>query len=80
MKKATACTPQQATTTTKLCAIPRDNVSYRDFWMIVDEVRVTIAQQENGARAKSMTTIPRATFDRFVTWYTTGEWPVRRNP
>lgn len=78
--KKRICAPQQATTNAKLCAMPRDNVEWRGHWMMVDEVRVTVAEQKMGEDVANMTTMPRATFDRFVHWYTTGVWPARKKP
>lgn len=65
--------PIEARTFKKICALKRDNLSARDFWLQLDEGTVTLAKQRNGGPAEMMMEIPRAQFDRLVRWYVTGE-------
>lgn len=75
---ATAKTPREALTTKQVCDLPRDNVQHRNFWMLVDEVSVSVAEQKIGEASTGSVRISRAAFDRFVDWYQTGVWPQRR--
>lgn len=71
--KPVAPTPREANTNAKVCAMPRDNWSARDFWIMVDETEVTIAKQRNGEPAEWSHSIPKHVFNRFVDFYNTGK-------
>lgn len=70
-------TPIEADTVTKVCAMPRDNVDWGGFWMLSDGYMVSIVQQKRGEPASAKISVPKRTFDRFIRWYTTGEWTAR---
>ena len=61
--------PSEVNTFDKACAMRRDNYSRGGYWIMADGREVTIAQQRNGEEAKSMTSVPRATFNNLIRWY-----------
>ena len=65
--------PIQARTFKQVCSLPRDNLSTKDFWILIDHPHVVICQQRTGEPAKGSLSIPRAQFDRLVRWYITGK-------
>lgn len=73
-------TPQQAKTRHQIASLDRDNVSTRRSWMLVDEGKITITEQQGARDATASVSMPRKDFDRFVRWYTTGEWAPDRPP
>lgn len=78
--KKKARMPREAVTFNQLCAMPRDNVSTRDYWMMVEENRVHIYKQRAGHRATEHITLSKSAFNRLVDWYNTGKMrkPMRR--
>jgi hypothetical protein len=48
-----------------------DNFNTKDFWILLNDGHVTIANQKNGETAKYMVQIKRKDFDRMIKWYTT---------
>ncbi len=65
--------PRAATSTDALCAMPRDNVSSGDYWVIVDESTISFCHQKTGEDpTEGPVQIPRRIFERFVRWYDTG--------
>jgi len=66
--------PRMARTNRQIRALARDNVSTRDYWILVDEGSVTISKQRSGQTRTEHVTISRAAFDRFVDWYNTGRF------
>lgn len=73
-KAPTKPAPREARTFGQTCDMPRDNVSWGEYWMLADVLDVTIAKQKRGERATASITIPKATLSRFVDWYNTGVW------
>jgi hypothetical protein len=62
-------TPQIANTLKKICSLPRDNISYKDYWILVGEKQVTIAKQKKGEPAEVVLGIPKSVFNRFIKFY-----------
>lgn len=75
-----ALTPRTARTVDQLCTLKRDNVSTRSHWIIVDAdaQRVVIHAQRNGESSTESICLPRRTFEKFIDWYNTGEWPIKK--
>lgn len=67
--------PRQARTEKQVCSLRRDNKTADDFWMLIDGRDVTIVHQQQGTSPRASITIPRATFNRLVRWYTTPQEP-----
>lgn len=65
--------PIDAKTDKQICKLRRDNLSTKEFWILLGEGEVTLAKQRNLAPAEVMLKIPRAQFDRLVRWYVTGK-------
>lgn len=63
-------TPQTANTFNKICSLERDNVHYKDYWILVSEKKVTIAKQKSGEKAEFIESIPKSVFNRFIKFYT----------
>jgi len=66
-------TPKEAKTFKQICKLPRDNISYGDYWTIIDEKEITIVKQTVGEEPKEKICIPRFIFERFANWYNTGK-------
>lgn len=72
-------TPRTARTFEQICTLKRDNVSTVDYWMMVcDGGKVVICAQRDGQAVQTMLRLPRHTFEKFIDWYNTGEWPIKR--
>ena len=63
--------PRTARTEQAVCSLRRDNVSYGDFWVMVDESTVTIAKQTPGHTAENMVTVDKETFNKMLRFYNT---------
>ena len=63
--------PQTAKTLTQLCTLKTDNYDCRGYWIITDELNVSIARQKLGHPAEETISIPKTTFDRMIKWYQT---------
>lgn len=66
--------PRDAITLDEICQLDRDNVDAGDFWMILDDGTVTLAEQPAGQKLKTKVIVPREAFNVFVDWYNTGEY------
>lgn len=64
--------PIDARTFKDVCALTRDNIDSKHFWLMIDGGDVVIAEQTNGEALKNKLSIPRAEFDRLARWYVTG--------
>lgn len=64
--------PIDAKTDAQIANLGRDNVSYGNFWMILDGSTIRITDQPMGASPVQNLTISRRAFDRFARWYVTG--------
>ena len=71
-------TPRTANTNTKLCALKRDNVDRRGYWILVAENSVTICKQNRGESPTQEINIPKSILNEFVDWYLTGETKKRK--
>ncbi len=57
-------------TTDQVCELPRDHSDAGDFWIISDGHTVSMAQQKYGESSTQSISIPRATFNRLIAFYT----------
>lgn len=64
--------PIEANTFKKICALPRDNLDSKGYWIMIDEGQVTITKQNLGEMPTAQIHIPKAQFDRMARWYVTG--------
>lgn len=71
-------TPRRAGTFNAVCDMPRDNVTWQNFWIITDGGNVSLCNQKLGEHPTQSIDIPKKTFDRLVDWYMTGRWPQKR--
>jgi hypothetical protein len=78
-KRAQVLTPCESRTTNQLCSLGRDNVSWGDYWLIIDEVSVAMAQQKAGEMPVGSVQMPRHVFERFARWYLTGSMKLAQN-
>lgn len=63
--------PQTATTFSKICSLDTDNHSTKNYWIIIDEVSVTLAEQQSGKPANTSISITRKDFNKLIEWYQT---------
>jgi hypothetical protein len=75
MKKKTkrVVKPIDARTLEDICSMPRDTLDSKGFWIMVDEGRITITQQNVGESPTAQIHVPKAQFDRMARWYVTGK-------
>ena len=71
-------TPRTANTTNKLCALKRDNLDRRGYWILVTENNVTICKQKRGEEPTQEISIPKSILNHFVHWYQTGQTKARK--
>lgn len=64
--------PIDAKTDAQVAALGRDNVSWGDYIILFDGVRVWLSQQARGELPTQKIELPRHVFDRFARWYVTG--------
>ena len=69
--------PRTANTNDKVCSLRRDNASYGDYWILVEENQLTIAWQVPGESAKAAITIDKKTFNKMIAFY---QRPTRATP
>lgn len=62
-------TPRKATKEKQLLSLKRDNVNYKDHWMLVSEGSVFIANQKSGESPTGIVEIPKRIFNRMVKFY-----------
>lgn len=62
-------TPRTASTINEICALQRDNVDTKHFWILVETGRVVITEQTSGQPPKSSVSIPKRVFNKFVDFY-----------
>lgn len=65
--------PIDARTFKQVCALPRDNLSTKHFWILLDGPYVIICEQMDGKPVTGRLSIPRAQFNRMARWYVTGK-------
>lgn len=70
--------PQKAKTTKTLCSLNRDNFDVPSGWILIDEDRVYIRNQESGNPSTGKVEFSKKDFNRIVKWYTTPQ-VVRSN-
>lgn len=46
--------------------------------MLLDRDRIVLCEQPVGESPTGKVAIPRRTFEAFIDWYNSGEWPPRR--
>ena len=75
MKRKLPKTPRDFATQAELCAMPRDNLSVGNFWILVGNhgTSIVLCEQKKGESAKASIEMPRATFIKFVDWFNTGK-------
>lgn len=61
--------PYDAKTIGEVCQLQRDNYDAGDFWILTDGYEVSLAEQEVGSYPSQKITVPRAMFNRMVSWY-----------
>jgi len=66
-------TPMEAKTFNDICSLKRDNLTAGGYWIILNELGITICKQNPGEEPTQEITIPRKSFNRMVKWYTTGK-------
>ncbi len=79
-KKPKMMRPRDARTSKQVCKMPRDNLDYGGFWMLLNGTgfcSVSITAQKTGENATQSISIPRHVFDHFVDWYMK---PVKVSP
>lgn len=65
--------PIEANTLNKVCKLKRDNLSTKNFWILLDGgTHIVICKQVVGKPSEGSLTIPKSQFDRLVRWYVTG--------
>jgi len=69
--------PRTANTNDKVCSLRRDNASYGDYWILVDEDQLTITQQVAGKSPEASITLDKATFNKMIAFY---QKPTRATP
>lgn len=69
-------TPRTASTINEICALRRDNVGTKHFWILVETGQVVIAEQTSGQPPKWSVSIPKRVFNKFVDFY--GGAPQKR--
>ena len=62
-------TPKTANTCKKLGTLKRDNISTKDFWMLVHTNHITIAKQQSGEHPEFIFNIPKKNFNKMVKFY-----------
>lgn len=72
MKKNQRKTPIECKTLKDICSLPRDSVDCGDFWILTDGYEISIHEQKIGHESVQKISVPKAIFDKFVRWYTTG--------
>lgn len=65
-------TPIECKTLSDLASMPRTYTESGDFWICFDGFEIAIHEQKIGEGSKQKIAIPKAIFDKFVRWYTTG--------
>lgn len=70
--------PYNCKTFEEVCALRRDNKGTGDFWMITDGNIVTICAQKFGEKSTAEVNVPRAEFNRLVSWYMSEQAPFRK--
>lgn len=78
MTKTKRLTPREARTEKQQLRLTRDNVSTRDYWMMLNGGTVVLSKQRSGQPRTEAITISRAAFERFIDWYNTGQF--RKKP
>lgn len=71
-KKVKLMRPRDARTFDQVCALPRDNLTVGDFWIMLNgtgDNSVSICAQKEGQNVTANVDIPRRVFDRMVDWY-----------
>ena len=71
-------TPIEARNIDDMVKMPRDNVGIGDWSLMTDGFMVWLGKQKLGERPTAEFEIPKRVFDRFIGWYTTGEWRRRK--
>ena len=61
--------PYDCKTTKQVCLQRTDNADSGDFWITSDGYGVCLAEQKLGTAPKQIFRIPRANFNRLVSWY-----------
>ena len=69
--------PRTANTNDKVCSLRRDNASYGDYWILVEENQLTITQRVPGQSAEASITLDKATFNKMIAFY---QRPTRATP
>jgi len=69
--------PRTANTNDKVCSLRRDNASYGDYWILVEEDQLTITQQVAGKSSEASVTLDKATFNKMIAFY---QRPTRATP
>ena len=70
--------PCEVRTFNQVCALPRDSIYTRDFWFMVSGDTVELYKQRAWHESTASISIPKATFDGFLRWYTTGSRKKRK--
>ena len=70
---ASKLTPKTANTNEKICKMKRDNISLKDYWLLVNPSSVSISKQRLGEKGEWLIEIPKRQFNRMIKFYETGE-------
>ena len=69
--------PRTANTNDKVCSLRRDNASYGDYWILVQEDELTITKQSPGENPEASISLDKATFNKMIAFY---QKPTRATP
>lgn len=61
--------PRKAKTLDEIRLLNTDNKSTDNFWILVSENEVTIAEQKNGLVADNIMIIAKSEFNKLISWY-----------
>lgn len=66
-------TPREARTWEKICELPSDGVSTRNYAMSIDADCVIFTRRHVGMKPTEEMIISRQAFEKFIDWYNTGK-------
>jgi hypothetical protein len=79
-KQPPTLSPKEARTFSRICSLQRDNITFGDYWMLVQERTVVISKQKVGESRAESAELPRHIFEKFIAWYEKPQKVTRRCP
>jgi len=61
--------PRNAKTENELCSLQSDNKSVKDYWIMIEGAKISIAKQTLGSEADWCFSIPKRQFNALIDWY-----------